>query len=61
MKFALYLIDALVFLLGVRKKKAKKSFHEVDVFTFFLITLILMSSIMIVEAINSLKQEFNLK
>ncbi|GJQ22559.1 MAG: hypothetical protein HRU72_05415 [Planctomycetia bacterium] len=61
MKFALYLIDALVFLLGVRKKKAKNSFHEVDVFTFFLITLILMSSIMIVEAINSLKQEFNLK
>ncbi len=61
MRVALYIIDTLVLLLGIGKKRAKSSFHEIDTFTFFLITIILMSSIMISESINSMKREFRLK
>lgn len=61
MKIVLYLIDTLVFVLGTGRKRAKRSFHEIDAFTFFLITLILMCSIIIVESINSMKRELKLK
>ena len=61
MRIALYIIDTLVLLLGTGRKRAKSSFHEIDAFTFFLITIILMCSIMISESINSMKREFKLK
>lgn len=61
MKIALYIIDTLVFFLGAGRKKDKSSFHEIDAFTFFLIMIILISSIMISESLNSLKREFRFK
>lgn len=61
MRIALYIIDTLVLLLGAGRKRAKSSFHEIDVFTFFLITIILMFSVMISESVSSIKREFRLK
>ncbi|KKO20716.1 MAG: hypothetical protein L3J18_07395 [Candidatus Brocadia sp.] len=61
MKIVLRIIDILVFLRGAGRKRTKRSFHEIDAFLFFLITIILISSIMIIESLNSLKQELRLK
>lgn len=61
MRIALYIIDTLVFFLGTGRKRDKGSFREIDAFIFFLISIILMCSIMIIESLNSLKQEFRFK
>lgn len=53
-RIVLFVIDILVLLLGAgRLKKGKSSFHEIEAFTIFLITVVLLSGIIIIESINS--------
>ncbi len=54
MKIVLFVIDILVLLLGAgRLKRAKSSFHEIEAFTIFLITVVLLGGVIIIELINS--------
>lgn len=62
MKIALFVIDILVLLLGAgRLKRAKSSFHEIEAFTIFLITIVLLGSVIIIESITSFKKAIHLK
>lgn len=62
MKIVLFVIDILVFLLGAgRLKRGKSSFHEIETFTIFLITVILLGSVIIIESISSFRKAIHPK